>query len=222
MTAHNFKDLTGLRFNRLTVIARGPNTSQEKARWYCKCDCGIDVLIHARNLSGNRTQSCGCYWADRNRMRDRRPDLQAQYPLEFGPWRGMHLRCTQKCRLAKYYFNRGIYVCARWNDFALFLLDMGARPSPNHSIDRIDNDGIYEPDNCRWATQKEQTANRRTTTFVEYKGERLAVEMLAARFGVRTITLSRRLKKGWEIERALHEPVRSFCNLNSKIRAEAA
>ena len=105
------------------------------------------------------------------------------------------------------YGGRGILVCVRWRDFRDFLADMGERPAGT-SLDRIDNDGNYEPGNCRWATEVEQKANTRVAIRLTLNGETLGQAEWARRLGVRTTTIAHRLRRGWPLERALTEPSR--------------
>lgn len=124
-------------------------------------------------------------------------------------WCTMVERCT-KPTSEKWplYGGRGIKVCERWLTFSNFLADMGERPSPKHTIDRIDPDGDYEPSNCRWATQTEQQRNRRNNVRIEFNGETLCVSEWAERIGLRPHTLAYRLRAGWSVKRALTEPLR--------------
>jgi hypothetical protein len=117
----------------------------------------------------------------------------------------MKWRCgNPKAQQYKWYGARGIKVCERWrNSFEAFLSDMGRRPSPGHSLDRIDNDGDYEPGNCRWATATEQNRNRRGLSLIEYRGETVCMTELCKRTGIPRTTLRRRLATGWPLERAV-------------------
>jgi hypothetical protein len=114
---------------------------------------------------------------------------------------------NQRVKSKGYYSERGIKVCKRWNKFENFLADMGRKPSPNYQLDRINNDGDYEPSNCRWATPKENSNNRRSNTFVEFGGERLTLSQWGDRIGGNRHTVSDRLKKGWPIQMAVTVPV---------------
>jgi hypothetical protein len=128
--------------------------------------------------------------------------------VEYRAWVSMRNRCfNANDRDYQGWGGRGITVCSRWDSFELFLQDMGPRPSPRHSIDRIDNDGHYEPGNCRWATIDAQNQNRRTTTFVEFNGERRSVSEWARVLGLPQSTLWNRLyDRGWSVERSLTQP----------------
>jgi hypothetical protein len=125
----------------------------------------------------------------------------------------MKERCTNTA--FKNYGGRGISVCQRWADsFEVFISDMGPRPSPKHSIDRIDNDGNYEPGNCRWATNLEQARNRRTNRVITLDGESLCLVDWAKRTGVDHRTISERLRKGWDERRAVLTPARPHVPYN--------
>lgn len=131
--------------------------------------------------------------------------------VEYRTWGAMIERCEyEKADSFPDYGGRGITVCARWrHDFLAFLADMGFRPSPRHSIDRIDNDGDYTPDNCRWALPDEQVLHKRprsTTRFVTHQGVTLSITEWGARLGVAECTIRARIKAGWPLGRALAEP----------------
>ncbi len=146
-------DLMGQRFGKLVVVAKGePKRCQ--ATWVCQCDCGKSSTPYAYSLRRGVTKSCGCGIGTKTHGMKDAP--------EFKIWKSMRARCRDiNAPSAKYYVLRGIRVCERWDDFENFYADMGPRPSPNLSIDRINNDGNYEPVNCRWATSAQQNANKR-------------------------------------------------------------
>lgn len=136
------------------------------------------------------------------------------YTQEYRAWQTMRLRCLNPANPAYgSYGGRGITVCERWrNDFNAFLADVGRKPSPKHEIDRIDNDGSYQPGNVRWVTRSENDRNRRNTTWVEYRGGRRRLIDLCEQFGIGTDTARCRLRAGWSVERAIETPVRRQVN----------
>lgn len=156
----NYKDMTGARVGKLLVISRAGTSKGGMAMWQCLCDCGKELVIQGGNLR-HRQRSCGC-----DRKTTATHGLSGS--TEFRSWGQMIQRCTnERLKTHKHYGGRGIRVCDRWMEsFENFYADMGAKPSPKHSLDRIDVDGNYEPGNCRWATPQEQSRNRRTSVYV--------------------------------------------------------
>lgn len=148
-------DLTGRIFGRLTVIEE-VNKKGRDIEWVCKCCCGNTVTVRRSSLMSERTKSCGCLW------REKQTTHNASKTPEYRVWQSMKQRCNNaKAYRYKDYGERGIVVCDRWNSFECFFEDMGQRPSISHSVDRIDNDGNYEPGNCKWSTRSEQQRNKR-------------------------------------------------------------
>lgn len=205
---NNFKPLDTT-YGRLTVVSRD---SAHLATCVCSCGSGLKqyrVLALRRKVGA--TKSCGCLHREvtgaRSKIDNRKHGL-CNTPT-YNSWHGMQARCH--CSSNKDYPRygaRGIYVCARWRDsFENFLADMGERPSPQHSLDRWpDNNGPYAPDNCRWATVKEQARNRRTTRRVIFNGEEVSLSECCETLRVHYATATQRMGRGWSVEDALLVP----------------
>jgi hypothetical protein len=159
-------DHTTKRFGRLVVVQFSHQTLDKRSYWLCQCDCGGKTTVRSDALLRGQSTSCGCLQAEGTLRRTHgesgswRKGLKKS--IEYSTWQTMIVRCEYpKAKGYERYGGRGIKVCERWrNSFENFLADMGRRPSSKHSIDRIDNDGNYEPGNCRWATDDIQNANR--------------------------------------------------------------
>lgn len=195
------KDLTGLRFGRLVVIGKTSERSPSGLKWLLRCDCGNEIRVTSCNLNAGYYQSCGCYRREfaRKHGMTGTPEYQA--------WADMINRCLNpKNPRYKDYGGRGITVCDRWrSSFDAFYEAVGPRPA-GHLLDRIDNEGCYEPGNVRWVPSKVSARNRRTNHLVEWRGEMLTVTEWAERFDMNPTTLFHRLRRGIRMEEATIKP----------------
>ena len=161
--------MIGEKYGKLTVLKEVEKFTQPSGQtqrgYLCKCECGNETVVCAMSLRLGRTKSCGCLRNERSRINaiTHGHNVGRVRSPEYTCWANMKRRCyTESARGYKHWGGRGIKVCKRWRDsFPAFLKDMGRKPSPDLSLDRIDNDGNYEPGNCRWATKKQQRNNRR-------------------------------------------------------------
>lgn len=203
-----FIDLTGKRFGRLIVIQQAERSKTSQIQWLCKCDCGNNRIYTTSSLN-LRTKSCGCLHAEHIKHPPQHKTHGLYKSPEHGVWLNMLSRCYNK-KVACYprYGGRGISVCRQWRQFSSFYSDMGPRPSSKHTLERKDNAGNYEPDNCKWATLHEQSVNRRSTVFIEYHGKTLCLKDWAKILGIGHKTLHFRIRvKHWDIDRAFSTPV---------------
>lgn len=186
-------DLLGMKFNRLTVVSYYGRIKNH-TRWNVICDCGKEAIVDAYDLKNNKTVSCGCYNEEKKIRHGYARDSGTV--SEYSIWEAMKGRCCNKNNaMFSRYGGRGISVCDRWkHSFVNFLEDMGSRPSAKHSIDRIDNDGNYEPSNCRWATMKEQSRNMSRNRWVDYNGVRMVIKDWATELGIDSRQLYTSLK----------------------------
>ena len=161
--SRNFIDLTDKRFCRLIVVEKTDRRSGSNGSivWKCKCDCGKETFVSSDNLRSGNTTSCGCL--QKERASETKTIHRQSYSSEYRAWQNMKARCyNPNNKYYKNYGERGIEVCDRWKDsFENFFEDMGPKPSSKHSIDRIDVNGNYEPENCKWSTDQEQARNKR-------------------------------------------------------------
>lgn len=204
-------DLTGQRFGRWTV-SHLVGISGRNKRWQCACDCGTLRVVSGNHLIGGRSQSCGCLRNDVSRESLRR--LTTTHGLSVGKtsslftcWNAMMTRCYNPDSSSYVnYGGRGIFVVDRWHDVRNFVADMAPRPA-GHSLDRIDNDGPYSPENCRWATPRQQQLNQRRSRRLTLNGVTMTMAEWVEATGISRSALKTRLALGWSVEQALTTPV---------------
>lgn len=204
------EDLTGKKFGRLTVVELDRyDPKSHSTKWKCVCDCGKEKTVLASCLKSGNTTSCGCYDLEQKSKRSWKHGIGNENRL-YRIWGGMKSRCYSTAdRNYKRYGGRGIKVCKEWlSDFTVFqswALSHGYQDSL--SIDRIDNDGDYTPDNCRWATKKVQSNNRRTNVYITYNGETHTLAEWADITGIKELTLAQRKRFGWSDSECIEVPV---------------
>jgi hypothetical protein len=177
-----FVDITGLKFNRLTVLGRAGHVPSGGVCWRVRCDCGTEKSVMGQALKSGDTKSCGCYHVETATAQQKKLATivtthgMSQSP-EYKSWRCMIARCCYPSdKRYEEYSSRGITVCQEWLDsFEAFFAHVGAKPSPKHTLDRIDNDLGYFPGNVRWATHTQQNNNKRTTPMVKYRGRTMSL-----------------------------------------------
>lgn len=213
-------DYSGERFGRLLVKSMTKLPGKPvRVMAICICDCGKEKMVRGTHLLSGRIRSCGCL---RDEMSKERTTLLhrsgtmmnkthgGSKTTLYKRWMGMKARCYNSNHMAhKDYGGRGIKVCDRWlESFQNFYDDMGD-PPPGCSIDRIDNNGDYTPENCQWATREDQSNNLRKNRIIEYNGERHSVTMWSRILGIHQSTLDERLRSGWKIADALDARLKS-------------
>lgn len=196
----------GAKFGRLTIISI-ESIPGNIPRVLCRCDCGKITVKRWCNVKNNLTKSCGCLFRETRKIGGTTHGLGK--PPEFVVWTDMKARCNNpKEKSYERYGGRGIKVCGRWNkSFADFYYDMGPRPTPKHSIERIDNNGNYEPNNCKWIIRDRQARNRRNNTFITYQGVTLTIGEWNSALNFPVGTISQRIHKlGWSVDKACSTP----------------
>jgi hypothetical protein len=197
-------DLAGQRFERLVVLEPAGKNKHGQYIWKCECDCGKITFPTTYDLRTGHTKSCGCY--GKEKLKQSVITHGERHSSTYNTWCSMKGRCyTSSNTSYNRYGARGIAVCDRWKDsFENFLEDMGHRPSPKHCLDRIDNDGPYSPDNCRWVTYTENNRNRRDSRILPLGEESMTMAAWGERLDISVVTIFNRLERGESIDRALH------------------
>jgi hypothetical protein len=204
-----FRDKTGMIFGRLTVLSFDHYDKHRHSHWRCLCFCGNETVVVGCNLVAGTSRSCGCGEIESRYIHCLVHGHTAgdkQTP-EYFSWCAMMTRCYNQNREEWYrYGGRGITVCERWHSFENFYADMGDRPE-GLQIERINNDGNYEPENCKWATRIEQTHNTRRNLWLTFDGRTLCVSGWAREMGMGEATIRQRFHKGLSPEECLAKPL---------------
>lgn len=200
-------DLRGRKFGRLTVVSYAGKRAAAHC-WNCECACGSESVVRGGNLVSGGATSCGCL--QRELASKRFATHRRTKTTEYNIWSGMLSRCTNRnSRSYRYYGARGITVCDRWQSFENFFADMGARPSMKHTLDRIDNDGQYSPENCRWATLSEQARKKSNSVLVTHDGSTKTIAEWSEIVGIPYGTLHNRIVYlKWTPDKAINTPAR--------------
>lgn len=204
------ENLAGRRFGNLLVAYR----AEKSNLWVCQCDCGNIVNVSSSDLKRGQKYCKRC-------VPKGRPSHKLSHLPEYAVWQAMKQRCNNKNNESyANYGGRGISYDKRWDDFEAFLFDMGRRPSPNLTLERVDNDGNYCKSNCVWDTRKAQARNFRHNKILEYNGFRKCISEWAELYGLKHDTIATRLEIGWSVEDAITMPVKQkkrFININGEI-----
>lgn len=198
-------EMAGKKFGRLEVIREAGRDRKGGVRWFCKCACGNETVVASTKLTQGRTRSCGCIQIE-SRIKH-----GYSHTNEYHIWNGIVHRCRNKNNHAyTRYGNVGIDVCEEWfESFENFYADMGARPSKNHTIDRVDNNKGYSKENCRWATMTEQQRNKTNNRMIQFNGKNMCLSEWCEVLNMPLNTLRNRLvTRKWSVERSLTTPVR--------------
>lgn len=215
-------DLTGKRFGTLTVLGRAANRTTPNGNrftyWLCKCDCGTLKEIRAEHLKAGKIVSCGCQQSKNGTANPAYKHGGTGTRLYY-VWNGMHQRCyNPNNERYSSYGGRGIRVCAEWDDFATFrdwALSAGYDESASYgecTLDRINVNGNYCPDNCRWVNEAVQSRNRTTNIYLTYKGETKVLKDWARMLKTDGQVLKRRIEKGWTPEQIIETPIVASVN----------
>lgn len=206
-------DISGQTFGDLTVKSYAGRRVRT-ALWLCRCVCGNEKTVARDKLVNGKTVSCGC-------KRYRKSQPAETHGLSKRPewvaWSAAKGRCyNPKNKRFSYYGGRGITMCDRWrDDFETFFADMGPRPSPQHSLDRIDPNGDYSPENCQWSTLDYQKRNRRVC-YVNFRGKSEILSELPRDSSVSLVLARSRIARGWSAEDAVSLPAGSSTRWNNR------
>jgi hypothetical protein len=218
MPAHNFIDLTGHTYTRLTVLHRDLSSQipTKSPMWLCQCICGTVVSASTHSLRTKGKRSCGCllreHWAT-SQLTHGATRGKKMTP-EYRVWRKMKERCTAStCKDYPRWGGRGITICPQWlHSFPTFLADMGLRPGPEYTLERLDNNNSYDPQNCMWATRKTQARNTRNNVFLTWNNETHCIAEWAEILHIPERRIAERYRAGWSEERIFTTAPRRWPN----------
>lgn len=195
-------DITGNKYNMLTVLGRVENDKNGQSRWECICECGNKTIVKGANLKNGAVKSCGCLV--------HRPALNKKHGESNTPlyrmWTSMIYRCDNPKYIAyKYYGARGIRVCDEWHDYETFKKWVNeTKTDDSYTIERIDVNGDYGPDNCKWIPMSEQANNRRSNIVIDYNGEEHTLMQWCKKLNLNYKNVHNRMYKlGWSFEKAI-------------------
>lgn len=214
-------DITDQKFGRWTVIEKAERLPNASFLWKCKCECGTERLVEGSRLRSGSSKSCGCLNVESHTKHHcSSRNLTRLYRI----WLNMRRRCNNpKGDIHKRYFYRGIKVCEEWNSFENFQRwAYSAGYNDELTIDRIDNDGNYEPSNCKWASYHDQFRNTSQNIYLTYNGRTQIMKDWANEFGVKYETFLSRFHKGWGVEECIHGRPRKckiFLSFNGKTQS---
>ena len=205
------KDLSGNKYGRWTVI-QFDRVFKGQYYWLCRCECGTEKSVYSANLKNKKSLSCGCLAIE---LASQREKTHGKCKTRiYRLWAGMKTRCTNKKEPAyKFYGGRGVKVCDRWmNSFEAFYADMGDPPDENSSIERLDVNGDYCPENCTWIDFSKQACNTRNNVVIEYRGEKKCVAEWCRTLGLPYKLVIGRMEHGKSFHQAISAPKRIYLN----------
>ena len=202
-------NVVGQKFGKLIVVEMIVRGVEEHLKCLVKCECGNIKVVRVSHLQNGNTQSCGC------NTNFKHGESRGSRTPEYRIWKQMRIRCNNSTVPEwKNYGGRGIKVCKRWETYTNFLMDMGRRPSKNYSLNRIDNDGDYEPINCEWSTRKQQARNTQNTKYLIWHGEIKPQSEIAEILNVDYNLFRRKIYLGWTPEECAQKLPKLTLNLN--------
>lgn len=207
MSKHS--DLTGQKFGKLTVIKKNGNDKYKNIVWLCKCDCGKETIVNTTRLKSGYTKSCGCLTVEK--LLERNTKHNMTHTRIYKIYQGLIQRCYNSNNPAyKNYGGRGIKVCDEWKNDFLSFYNWAINNGYNNelTLDRINNNGNYKPNNCRWVTVKKQSNNRRSNHYITYNGETHSISEWSSILKIPYSMLNHRIQRKWDIEKALFYPHR--------------